>query len=302
MERQICVQLSPSNHSVQSFVKRPNSFINPNYKGRILMEIIQNLHKTFYVKNTVKDWIKTARILSDWKNNSYRQVDLVFKTGEQFDNVYLGSAWSLINYYYWSQRLGGYNIDDLTKLNEIGNYIYSQLRDQCGDNLQNNWGMQGTHGILYYVVRKYRPELFIETGVAHGYSSMVILSAMEKNNKGSLISVELSQYFNICQNQKKVGWIVAEGLRNRWEIKYGKSSEVLPTIKEEIDIFYHDSDHSESNMLFEFRWAAEQIRKDGIIISDDIDRNKSWKIFHKENSNLVPLIRTVTTGVSFLKK
>ena len=44
----------------------------------------------------------SARILSDWKNNSYRQVDLVFKTGEQFDNVYLGSAWSLINYYYWS--------------------------------------------------------------------------------------------------------------------------------------------------------------------------------------------------------
>jgi hypothetical protein len=55
-------------------------------------------------------------------------------------------------------------------------------------------------------------------------------------------------------------------------------------------------------MLFEFRWAAGRIRRDGIIISDDIDRNKSWKIFHKENSNLVPLIRTVTTGVSFLKK
>lgn len=266
------------------------------------MEILQNIRKSFYVKNAVKNWIKTARVLSNWKNDSYQQVNLVFKTGEHFDNVYLGSAWSLINYYYWSQRLGGYDKSDLTKLYEIGNYIYSQLRDQCGENLQNSWGMQGTHGILYYVVRKYKPDLFIETGVAHGYSSMVILSAMEKNDKGSLISVELSQYFDICHKQKKVGWIVPEGLKNRWEIKYGKSSEVLPTIKEEIDIFYHDSDHSESNMLFEFRWAAEQIRKDGIIISDDIDRNKSWKIFHKENSNLVPLIRTVTTGVSFLKR
>ena len=266
------------------------------------MEILQNIRKSFYVKNAVKNWIKTARVLSNWKNDSYQQVNLVFKTGEHFDNVYLGSAWSLINYYYWSQRLGGYDKSDLTKLYEIGNYIYSQLRDQCGENLQNSWGMQGTHGILYYVVRKYKPDLFIETGVAHGYSSMVILSAMEKNDKGSLISVELSQYFDICHKQKKVGWIVPDRLINRWEIKYGKSSEVLPTIKEEIDIFYHDSDHSESNMLFEFRWAAEQIRKDGIIISDDIDRNKSWKIFHKENSNLVPLIRTVTTGVSFLKR
>ena len=294
--------MSTSNNSGQTFIERPNNFINPNYKGRILMEILQNFRKSFYVKNTVKNWIKTARVLSNWKNDSYQQVNLVFKTGEHFDNVYLGSAWSLINYYYWSQRLGGYDKSDLTKLYEIGNYIYSQLRDQCGENLQNSWGMQGTHGILYYVVRKYKPDLFIETGVAHGYSSMVILSAMEKNYKGSLISVELSQYFNICHKQKKVGWIVPEVLRNRWEIKYGKSSEVLPTIKKGPDIFYHDSDHSESNMLFEFKWAAEQIRKDGIIISDDIDRNKSWKIFHKENSNLVPLIRTVTTGVSFLKR
>ena len=265
------------------------------------MEIIQNLHKSYYVKNAVKNWIKTSRLLSNWKRNSYQQVDLVFKNGKKFENVYLGSAWSMINYYYWSQRLGGYNIEDLSKLNDIGNYIYSQLLDQCGENLQNNWGMQGTHGILYYLVRKYRPDLFIETGVAHGYSSMVILSAMEKNYKGSLISIELSHYFNICGQEKKVGWIVPENLRKRWEIKYGKSSEILPAIKETSDIFYHDSDHSESNMLFEFRWAAERLRKNGIIISDDIDRNKSWEIFHKENSKLVPFIRTVTTGVSFVE-
>ena len=85
------------------------------------MEIIQNLHKSYYVKNAVKNWIKTSRLLSNWKRNSYQQVDLVFKNGKKFENVYLGSAWSMINYYYWSQRLGGYNIEDLSKLNDIGN-------------------------------------------------------------------------------------------------------------------------------------------------------------------------------------
>jgi len=138
----------------------------------------------------------------------------------------------------------------------------------------------------------------VETGIAHGYSSTIILKAMELNDLGSLISIDASDHFEICGKTTPIGWVVPDELRKRWSIRLGLSSEVLPTITESIDIFYHDSSHTEENMMNEYKWARNNLKHNGILISDDIDDNRAWVNFHESNRDMKELIRTVTTGVS----
>lgn len=48
--------------------------------------------------------------------------------------------------------------------------------------------------ILYTIVRAYKPEIVVETGVAHGVTSAFMLCAMHENNKGHLYSIDLPPY------------------------------------------------------------------------------------------------------------
>jgi hypothetical protein len=264
----------------------------------LLMETVKNLRKILYVKSSVKGWINTAGKLSSWRKNGLRQIDIKFKDSTFFSKVTLGTAWALITYYYWSKRLGSYNREDLIALQKICEHIYQEIRENCQHWPRSGWGLQGTHGILFLIVRKYKPELFVETGIAHGYSSTIILKAMEMNGFGSLISIDALDHFEICGKTTPIGWVVPEKLRKRWSVRLGLSANVLPTITESVDIFYHDSSHTEENMFNEYTWAKNNLKHNGILISDDIDDNRAWVNFHNSNRDMKELIRSVTTGVS----
>jgi predicted O-methyltransferase YrrM len=42
-----------------------------------------------------------------------------------------------------------------------------------------------------------------------------------------------------------------------------------------IDLFYHDSDHAYSHMMFEFREAKRKLVSGGLIVADDVSWNAS---------------------------
>jgi len=68
-------------------------------------------------------------------------------------------------------------------------------------------------------------------------------------------------------------------------LNLGDSKIELPKLVsrlEEIDVFYHDSEHSYDNMLFEFRTVWPKITRSGLIISDDIKWNNAFGDFLKE--------------------
>jgi hypothetical protein len=153
---------------------------------------------------------------------------------------------------------------------------------------------------LYFIVRLAAPEIMVETGVAHGVSSWTILNAMHRNGKGKLYSIDLPNLdlksYNPENIQKSSGWVVPDALRQRWELRLGSSQELLPTLMAElksVDIFFHDSDHSYHNMLFEFNTVFYHIRQGGLIISDDVHKNNSFSEFTREK----PLI-----GIRFFTK
>lgn len=174
----------------------------------------------------------------------------------------------------FEEALGELNASDLVP--------FRDSRDiPVGNNLNTTFGKW-----IYCCIRVFKPEVMIETGVAHGYSSWIILNAIHKNGKGKLYSIDLPDHdthdsYNV-RGESSVGWLVPDALREHWQLKLGDAKKLLPeTINEvqQIDCFFHDSDHSYEHMNFEFNCVFDKVKTGGIILSDDVDKNTSFQEF-----------------------
>lgn len=155
--------------------------------------------------------------------------------------------------------------------------------------------------LQYALVRAARPELVVETGVANGVSSAHFLRAMERNGRGRLISIDLPDEAYLPDGER-IGWMVPEGLRDRWEVRTGDARELLPAVLEEagsVDLFVHDSLHTREHMLFELREAWPAVTPDGHLVCDDADRNAAFEAFCREAG---PEDAAVLRGVGFARK
>lgn len=153
---------------------------------------------------------------------------------------------------------------------------------------------------LYAIVRSERPGIIVETGVCNGVTTLIILKALENNQSGYLYSIDYPTYsndpiaefqemhypddhtFSAIPSDKMPGWIVPDDLRDRWELRKGKSQRHLPSLLDElseIDIFLHDSDHTFPCMMFEYEVAWEYLKSNGLLLSDDIHTNDAFTLF-----------------------
>jgi predicted O-methyltransferase YrrM len=138
---------------------------------------------------------------------------------------------------------------------------------------------------LYCLCRILKPKNVIETGVAYGISSSYILQALKDNKFGKLYSID--SIFRPWQTEEMIGSIIPKKLKNNWELIIGKSVEKLESIANEVndlDIFIHDSSHTYENMMFEFNMIIKKIKKNGVIISDDIIDNDAFYDFTSVNN------------------
>ncbi len=137
-----------------------------------------------------------------------------------------------------------------------------------------------------------QPEVVLETGVASGGSSAAILSALCKNNKGKLASIDLpcikeneeivcfSSAYRFQPHEtstvpdfESVGWLVPDHFRYRWSLELGDSLELLPQLlknMETIDLFVHDSFHAYLHMKSEFEMVWPHLKSGGLLLADDI--------------------------------
>lgn len=168
-----------------------------------------------------------------------------------------------------------------TQLENLPEFLVDGNRDP-GMNIK--WSATSELAATTYVLTKLlRPETVVETGVGAGVSSWTILKAMEENGGGRLVSIDLPT--PNTELLPKVGYLVPDELRHRWDLRTGPSQRLLPELLNElgeIDIFQHDSRHSYSNQLREYRTAWPFIKAGGMLISDDVsndalyDANRSW--------------------------
>ena len=198
---------------------------------------------------------------------------------------------------------------------EIKNYIFEILSD---NNFHDSIAARGNLGTgekpfsykilavdvssrlaLYVLCRTLKPTVVIETGVASGVSSSFILRAMEKNDHGKLFSIDVP-WHTVKQNwqnhstdielteqpiETRSGWIIPDYLRDRWELTIGKSSEKLPLILKQVgqvDVFFHDSEHSYENMFWEFQTIWPSLRKGGVMMAHNIDSHTAFADFERK--------------------
>lgn len=181
--------------------------------------------------------------------------------------------------------LGG-NFDRATAdqaLKEIHEDDFIAMNQVEGVSLPGNKPTYLFGKFLYFIVRCAKPDIMVETGVAHGVSSWTILNALHKNGKGKLYSIDLPNQdlksYNPENIQQGSGWAVPDTLRDRWELRLGSSQKLLPELITElgaIDIFFHDSDHSYENMMFEFEAVYNAVKTGGLLLSDDVHKNASF--------------------------
>ncbi len=133
-------------------------------------------------------------------------------------------------------------------------------------------------GMCYVLVRIFKPEILVETGVAYGVTTTFILKALEANQTGVLHSIDLPPSIEEGADQH-VGAFVPETLKRRWELHLGASRRVLPLLLprlQQVDFFMHDSLHTYRNMRSEYQWAQAYFGPHAVLISDDVQGNSAF--------------------------
>lgn len=154
---------------------------------------------------------------------------------------------------------------------------------------------------LYWVVRRLKPKVIVQTGVCNGLSSAFMMLALAKNGlDGTLHVVDMPPVYDskdadwkvkgkvygvVIPEGKNSGWLVPDAYKDRFEVLSGDAKLLLPGLLKKlgkVDMFYHDSDHTYDHMMFEFKEAKTYLTKSGVIVSDDISWNASLWDFADE--------------------
>jgi len=126
-----------------------------------------------------------------------------------------------------------------------------------------------------------RPSVVVETGVARGVTSRIVLEAFERNAHGHLWSIDLPHLFE-KDLHAQTGAAVPDSLRSRWSYIEGSSRRRLPSLLRslvQVDLFIHDSLHSARNTRFEMEQTLGALTPGGIMIVDDISTHQAFADF-----------------------
>jgi Methyltransferase domain len=143
-----------------------------------------------------------------------------------------------------------------------------------------NDGDAGLVRAIWCLTRHLRPKKVVETGVAHGVTSRFVLEALERDGDGHLWGIDLPPLERVWREQ--VGAAVGDRYSDRWSYVRGSSRRRLPKLLSrlgQIDLFIHDSLHSERNVRFELDRAWAALRPNGALVVDDVDANWGFRSF-----------------------
>jgi Methyltransferase domain len=145
---------------------------------------------------------------------------------------------------------------------------------------------------IWCTVRHQRPEAVLETGVAHGVSSRVILEALTRNDRGRLWSIDLANPLNVGVHGQE-GLAVTDECRPRWTYVEGESRRVMPSLVAEVgqvELFVHDSLHTYKNTLFEMEQAASVMPPGGVMLVDDIRSHDGFAVFARRHPDFATVL------------
>lgn len=154
---------------------------------------------------------------------------------------------------------------------------------------------------LYLLTKIIKPKVIVESGSNIGFSSSFIaLAVKENNNNCKFYTIEpyleyewktmsfiesnnaRKQKINYSKVTGKCGplAVVPPDIKEHISLKTGYSEDVLPRLLQEderVDIFFHDSEHSYKNMIWECACVLPRLKSGGYILVHDIFQNSAFK-------------------------
>lgn len=139
---------------------------------------------------------------------------------------------------------------------------------------------------LYALVRLTAPEHVVETGVSSGVSSAHILLALQRNDRGTLHSIDLPIHQRgttlgaretpvALPPGKKSGWAIPAPLKSGWDLHLGPAQQLLPVLVDRlpsIGLFLHDDLHTPSHLAFELAAIRPKLGAGSVVLAD----NTQW--------------------------
>jgi Methyltransferase domain len=139
-------------------------------------------------------------------------------------------------------------------------------------------GDSGLARAVWCITSHLRAQRVVETGVARGITTRTILDALQRSGDGELWSIDLPPLHRVDLDVE-IGFVVPSERRDRWTLIEGSSRRRLPGLLERlgsIDLFVHDSLHSERNIRFELERAWPFLREGGAVVVDDVHKNAGF--------------------------
>lgn len=147
---------------------------------------------------------------------------------------------------------------------------------------------------LYIVIRTVKPDCVIETGVANGISTLIIVKALIKNGSGLLYSIDVRDDVGpLLEPAESEYWKLLVLRRTVFANNLSRLISELPPC----DIFLHDSNHSYMWQKKEYRLASAHLRNGGLLLSDDI--NTSWAFHELVMRKMYSCVKLVQDGKVF---
>ena len=161
---------------------------------------------------------------------------------------------------------------------------------------------------LYALTKLCKPAHIVEVGVSAGLSTAYLLLALKSNGKGVLHSIDLPEIQNgpVSSKDKKwgswalppgreSGWAVPNELKKGWDLRLGKSGDILPDLIKQIprvDLFLYDVPYEIEEAKQEFAIVDQKLRKGSIALADNCLIPISWwakrrgraKVYRRKNS------------------
>ena len=163
------------------------------------------------------------------------------------------------------------------------NELYPEHIQYAEEKIKNTpikMGGPGNMTLLYHMVKKLDSKKIIETGVAYGWSSLALLTAIEETDEAKLISTDMP--YAKLNNEDFVGVVIPKQLQSKWNLVRLPDIVGLPLALRDlgdIDFCHYDSDKSFIGRMWAYKKIWQSLKAGGYLVSDDIGDNLAFKEF-----------------------
>lgn len=160
---------------------------------------------------------------------------------------------------------------------------YSEIIKQKSMQFPQIWnGGEALASILYTLVKIYEPEIVLETGVANGISTQMILKKLPGTSTLHSFDVNPDAFNSVPVSANWQHHLInGNNPKKSFAFDIGK-------INSKVDIWVHDSDHSKYWQTFEYKQALKLLKPGGFLISDDVNTSSAWaEVFHNKETLVI---------------